>query len=115
MNGIERIEGYSKALAHFGRWPSFHDSEVVRIELDRGDESSAILRASVHAFNLTSKIDPKGHYITENHGVIHFEFIDVCELSLTGFNHQNALAGLSIGDISERQIERQKFEVSFDG
>ncbi len=40
-----------------------------------------------------------------------FEGVD--ELELDGFNHQNALFALSLGDISDRQLERLKWEVSF--
>ena len=37
------------------------------------------------------------------------------QLSLEGFNHQNALLGLGIYDIRQRQMEDVNFEIKFDG
>lgn len=114
---INRIEGREKVLAHFGRWPSFHDSEVVSVTLNRGseDELPAVLTMFIHAFNLTSKVNEKGHYVTERHGVVCFKFTAIHELQLSDFNNQNSLMGLCITDITERQLEGINFEISFDG
>jgi hypothetical protein len=38
----------------------------------------------------------------------------VMELYLAGFNHQNALSGLSLIDVRDRQMEQVKWAVRFD-
>jgi hypothetical protein len=101
----------------FGRFPTFHDAEVLRITLDRGQAQpfSPYLQATIHVFEMTSQVDEQGRYVLENHVAVTFKFIEIYKLSLEDFNQQNVLQGLSIEDISERQLERIKFEVSFDG
>jgi hypothetical protein len=96
----------------FGRWPSFHDSEVVRIVLDRDD--TPYREAAVHVFEMTSQIE-NGAYVLKNHILATLRFIEIYQLELADFNHQNVLFGLNIRDISNRQMERINFEVSFGG
>jgi hypothetical protein len=114
---MEGIAGAQQLMAVFGYWPSFHDAEVLSIKLDRMaiDESDGpILEATVHVFEMTSEVDSTGHYVLRHHVLAHLRFDDVVELTLEGFNHQNALFGLGIKDIRERQLERIRWEVSFD-
>ena len=109
MNVEERIVGQEKLTTVFGRWPSFHDSEVLGIHLDRthfGDGHGPTLDALIHVFEMTSEISPSGFYVSRNHSLAHFRFHDVVELNLEGFNHQNVLSELAISDIQERQMER---------
>jgi Immunity protein 50 len=116
--GIEsKIQNSHLLTDLFGRWPSFHDAEVLRITIDRGNAQSfsPYLQAMVHAFEMTSEIDGRGRYVLRNHVVVTFRFMEIYELRLEDFNQQNVLQGLSILDISDRQLERIKFEVSFDG
>ena len=116
--GIEsRIQGSHLLTDIFRRWPSFHDAEVLHIALDRGETQSfsPSLQAKIHVFEMTSQIDAQGKYVLKNHVAVTLRFSDVYELHLEDFNYQNVLQGLNIVDISERQIEGIKFEVSFDG
>ena len=116
--GIEsKIQGSHLLIDIFGRWPSFHDAEILHIALDRGETQSfsPSLQSKIHVFEMTSDVDAQGKYILKNHVAVTFRFSDVYELHLEGFNYQNVLQGLNIADISERQLEGIKFEVSFDG
>ncbi len=116
--GIESKIQNSPSLTYiFGRWPSFHDAEVLHIRLDRGELKSftPYLQATVHVFEMTSQIDEQGRYVLKNHVAVTFRFNEIYELKLEDFNHQNVLQGLSIVDVSDKQLERIKFEVSFDG
>jgi hypothetical protein len=116
--GIEsKIQNSHLLTDIFGRWPSFHDAEVLRIMLDR-DEARLFgpyLQATIHLFEMTPQIDERGRYVLKNHVAVTFRFIEIYELKLEDFNHQNVLQGLSIYNVSDRQLERIKFEVSFDG
>ena len=99
----------------FGRFPSFHDSEVLRIVLSR--ESGSVLptlEAQIHVFEMTAEIRD-GKYDLRNHTLVTFRFLEIDGLTLDGFNSQNVLNGLTIKDISDQQLEWIKFEVSFDG
>jgi len=100
----------------FGRWPSFHDAEVLRITIDRGESHpyGPWLQATIHVFEMTSQIE-QGAYVLKNHVAATFRFIEIYELKLEDFNHQNVLQGLRIQDLSSRQLERIRFEVFLDG
>jgi hypothetical protein len=99
----------------FGCFPSFHDAEVLRIVLDRGDGGVLpTLEAHIYVFEMTSEIKD-GKYILKNRSLVTFQFVEIDELSLEGFNHQNVLSALSINNISDQQSESLKFEVHFGG
>jgi hypothetical protein len=113
MTGVEsKIENGNLLTDIFGRWPSFHDAEVVRIALDRHD--TPYLEAAIHVFEMTSQVE-NGAYVLKNHILATLRFIEIYELKLEDFNSQNVLSGLNNRDISKRQMERINFEVSFGG
>jgi hypothetical protein len=116
--GIEtKIQNSHLLTDIFGYFPSFHDAEVLRMTLDRGDADSfkPSLQATIHVFHVTPEIDERRRYVLTNHVLATFRFREIVELSLADFNHQNVLQRLSIVDISDRQLERVKFQVLMDG
>jgi len=116
MNVQESIGGYEKLTSVFGYWPSFHDSEVLCVRLDRrhsGEGYGPTLDALIHVFEMTSEVGPGGACILRHHSLAHFRFHSVVELRLEEFNHQNVLWRLAISDIRERQMERIHFQVDF--
>ena len=91
---LGEVQGGSDLLAWFGgHVPSFHDAEVISLELDR---AGATCRIRVHAFESTGDIDQAGYYVLARHAVVTFELGGVTELELADFNHQNVLYGLRI-------------------
>lgn len=116
--GIETKIQHSHLLTDiFGHFPSFHDAEVLRLTLERGSVQSfsPYLQATIHVFEMTSQIDESGRYVLKNHAAVTFRFTEIYELSLEDFNQQNVLQGLYIVDVSDRQLERIKFEVTLEG
>jgi hypothetical protein len=116
--GIEsKIQNSHLLTDIFGRWPSFHDAEVLRIALDRNEARPFFpyLQAMIHLFEMTPQIDERNRYVLKNHVAVTFRFLEIYKLELEDFNQQNVLEVLSIIDVSDRQLERIKFEVSFDG
>lgn len=114
MDVVSKIKNSNLLVEIFREWPPFHDAEVLRIVLDRapnGQFLGSTLEADVHVFEMTSEIDEKGFYRLTKHTLVQLAFLEVYELSLTDFNHQNVLQSLSIIDISDRQLERIKFEI----
>lgn len=117
MDATDHVLGSERLTSVFGYWPSFHDAEVVWLRLDRrptGEGPGPIIEAMIHTFESTSEIGPDGYYVLRNHVLVHFCFRDVVELQLSDFNHQNALFGLTITDLRERQWEHIHFQVSLD-
>lgn len=110
------IPGSELLTSVLGYWPTFHDAEVVRLELVRvepyGDGPD--LLADVHTFEITDEVDAKGYLVLRHHVLVSFRFRGVDQLRLEGWNNQNALFGLGITDIRSRQLDALKFEVRFD-
>ena len=117
MGEPEGITGAEKLTDIFGYWPSFHDAEVLWIRLDRlpyTEQYGPVLEAVIHAFEITSEVDPDGFYVVRHHVRVHLRFEGVTELQLEGFNNQNALMGLGVKNICDRQMENIRWEVQFD-
>jgi Immunity protein 50 len=115
------IAGSEKLLAIFGRWPSFHDAEVLEIRLvgkptrtgdkrDRGVE----LSARIHTWEMTNELDTRGYYVLKNHTLVTLNFSGVKELKLEGFNHQNVIFGLTIQPKESPEAASSEFHVEFD-
>ncbi len=111
------IPGAELLTAVFGRWPSFHDAEVVRLALERSEPygDGPDLVADVHAFEMTDEVSPDGSYVLRRHVLVTFRFRGIANVHIKAFNNQNALAGLAITDIRSHQIEDLRYEVRFDG
>jgi hypothetical protein len=96
MNGLDLLAEVSNAgmvIDRFGQWPTFHDSEVISIQLNR---AGPFLILELYAFQTTSEKDLRGNFRRKNECQIVFLFDDIEELSLAAFNHQNVLAGLHL-------------------
>jgi hypothetical protein len=93
----KEISNSAIVIDHFGHWPSFHDAEVISIRFKRTwnkDTSSAEI--TVYAFEMTDKL--KGKYFEQiKHCLIDIEFIGINNNEIDGFNHQNAVQGISFG------------------
>jgi hypothetical protein len=100
----------------FGRFPSFHDAEVVSISLNRcGRDRCAELEALVHVWEMTSQVDEAGRYLLQHHSLVKFRFSRIINLELIDFNQQNVLAYLEITKTSDRERDKVKFRVWFRG
>ena len=112
------VQGAEKLIELFGRWPSFHDAEVISLVLDRSGDDDGFgpsLVATIRAFDITDEVLPSGFPKLTHECAAVFAFREVVQLQLTGFNSQNVMSGLHIIDIRDRQLERQHFEVWFAG
>jgi hypothetical protein len=89
---LEAIPGAQQLFEWFGYWPTFHDAEVISLELKRSGESTL----AVHAWEMTNRVDDKGYYEQTKHAVVQFVLEDILELNLNGFSCQNVIARLSL-------------------
>lgn len=114
-NIADKIKQSNLLTDIFGRWPSFHDAEVISIELFRNPNgvSEPNLRANIHVFEMTPEVDERGYYVLKNHMLVTFLFCGIDENKVDGFNQQNVLWELAIVDISSRQLEQLRFEIHF--
>jgi hypothetical protein len=113
----DRIAGAEKLIAVFGRWPTFHDAEVVRLGLDRRSptgECEPTIDAVVHTWEMTNKIDAAGHYGMRNHVLVHLRFFGIDELQLNGFNGQNALFALTASAVEGREADGLHCQINFN-
>ena len=93
-----KIPGAPEFVDWFGRWPQFHDAEVVGVSLLRG----GITTVDIHVFNTTAEVDDRKHYVTEKHALVRFSFGNVMGCELAGFNHQNVIGRLDISKVGEQ-------------
>ena len=81
----------------FGRWPSFHDAEIVSLLLSRENEAPVVLEVRIHVFEMTSAVDSSGKYILRNHVLVTLKFSGIREdVHIRCFNQQNVIAELHI-------------------
>ena len=90
---INSIPGATQLSAIFGgEWPSFHDAEVIALCLSRKNFSWLRL----HTWKTTNLVDSYGRLVHDNDLIVTFRFENVKDIELSGFNHQNVIAGLDL-------------------
>lgn len=96
----EKIKNSELLTEAFGKVPSFHDAEVVQINLARrfGDEMRPALEASIKVAN----------YHHSAYFLVKLSFRSIFGLRLENFNHQNVLGGLIVEDFSEEFFDSLK-------
>jgi len=105
-NMIE-IENIHLLIDRFGRWPSFHDAEVVRARFEREGEDAPFLESDIYVFEMTQDVDAKGRYVLKNHTLVTFRFCDIELEYFNSWNTQNVLFAL---DISSQKTDGDEDE-----
>jgi len=94
-NAPAGIVNAEAVVSAFGFWPSFHDAEVHRALLERGN---AVERPSitlvVHAFSSDGSIDEKGYFRITTSVLVTLKCSDVRESELGDLGSQNVLWSL---------------------
>ena len=111
------IDNAAKLIERFGAWPSFHDAEVLRVEMGRGpphapDTTSLLI--TVHVWETATEYSDTIHYefVHKNDSVIVFRFQDIVELALDGFNLQNVIDDLVV--VSDGASEKYPVKVGIE-
>jgi hypothetical protein len=86
------IDGALELYDWFGKWPTFHDAEIVSLHLNRRGLSSLF----IHTWDMTNEVDERGFYVLEKHVVVELALEDIVGMDFDGFNHQNVISGLDI-------------------
>ena len=96
---VRRITGSEKLTTIFGKWPSFHDAEVISLKLERWRSKNSpqpSLTLVLHTWKLTSEVDAQGYLVLKNSTRVTLSFTEIDEVELAGFNQQNAIFGLQL-------------------
>jgi hypothetical protein len=99
---LATIDGARELFDWFGYWPSFHDAEIVRLDLRRREPSTLV----VATWEMTKETDARGYFVLAKHVVVTFVLDEVANLELSGFSHQNVVFGIDV------EIEDGKFRLS---
>src|SRR5689334_12420557 len=95
----------------FGRWPSFHDAEIISIFLTREGVDSPSVELKIHVFEMTREVDNRGYYLLKNHTTVMLRFKDISEdIQIASFNHQNSIASLEFNQ-TEATPARLRVEI----
>ena len=106
--------------SRFGRWPSFHDAEIIEFRLNRGslhlNEREPVLPfacVTIHHWQLTSEVDEKGYFVLDLHTVSTLRFNGISELKMDDFNQQNVIYSLEIENDEGLSEDRYPIKVEF--
>ena len=75
------LPGAENLIEWFGRWPSFHDAEILSIELNRLGAS----RIRIHVWNRLADVDTRGFYKHDKHCTVTFKLEQISDLELADF------------------------------
>jgi hypothetical protein len=89
------LPGADAVITWFGKWPSFHDAEVLSVHIDREHNMSSL---RIQTWNLSDATDESGHFIREQVATVVFEFSGIRWIRLEGedADRQNVIAGLRL-------------------
>jgi hypothetical protein len=111
---MDRIKNKEALIDIFGRWPSFHDAEIISIYLDRDGGAGPFLEAKIHLFEMTDQVEDNGAYVLRHHTLVTFRFAKVVMGEVKWFNHQNVIACMSIDEVKPDQNNGCSFNVSIE-
>lgn len=121
MDGATAFERSSMLTDIFGYWPSFHDAEVHELLLDRGNVDAGsssyafpVLTVKIHVFEMTDEVTSEGFFVLTKHTLVTLRFHDVEAGRFDGFNHQNAILGLTVTDAERGSRKAPLREVKMD-
>ena len=94
---LNDVPGFAVVKEWFGYWPSFHDAEIVSLNLERTSSS----RLKVHTFHTVNETNALGHYRTTKHAVVCFILDEIQDLNLVQFSSQNVISALVLSKNNE--------------
>ena len=96
------VAGGADLLQWFGQVPTFHDAEILSLDLRRNSES----KLRLHGWIVTGETDRNGLAILDRHAVVTFALESLMDLQLDGFSAQNVIAGLFLRRASNEPARR---------
>lgn len=96
------ISGHEKVTGHYGWWPTFHDAEILEIQLTRDGPAC---RIKLFVYDMYRAPNTREWVETEKYANILFQFNDVVDIDLKGFNEQNVLSRIDFNKVANDIIE----------
>lgn len=98
----DEVAGGAELLQWFGCVPSFHDAEILSLDLRRKGQS--VLR--LHGWINTGAVGNDGYYVLDRHAIVSFILDGIMDLQLDGFSIQNVIGGLILRRAPDRPERR---------
>ena len=89
------VPGFSELVGFCGKFPSFHDSEVIRLHLNREGISQIVIRMFGNRY-ANPKDEVQLRFVPLDGTVVTFLLEDIDDLELDGFSIQNVISALSL-------------------
>lgn len=96
----------------YGRWPAFHDGEVLSVLLDRGTDNNPSLEVAIQSHEMTSEV-VAGYYVLRNHRLVRLRFEDISDLVLEDFNGSNIIFDIDIKELDAAENNGCRYEIGF--
>ena len=108
MDVLPQSSGADGVVAYFGSWPSFHDAEITKLNLERAlvvraDDVTLAMEVLVRVFASSYSAETNYEYPLLKSASLAFLFSGAADIELAGFNHQNVVE--SISAISDEQTD----------
>ena len=98
------VPGGVDLVRWFGQVPSFHDAEILSLQLSR--KAQSVLR--LHGWINTGEVGRDGYFVLDRHAIVAFTLSEVMDLHLDGFGIQNVIGGLALRRAPDR-LERRGY------
>lgn len=95
------IVGAHKLIDWFGRFPTFHDNEVLNVEMNRRGPSIVM---KIHSFIMTQEIEKDGRIKLDKHSIVTIIWDKISKVELHNFNDCNYLFELQFSMNSDGSI-----------
>jgi hypothetical protein len=89
------VPGFAELVAFCGEFPSFHDSEVVSLHLNREGTSQIVIRMFGMRYT-NNKDNVQLRFVPLDDTVVKFSLEEIDDLELDGFSIQNVISALSL-------------------
>jgi hypothetical protein len=99
----DSVPGGADLVRWFGEVPSFHDAEILGLDLRR--EGQSFLR--LHGWINTGQVGNRGYCVLDRHAIVTFAMSGIMDLQLAGFGIQNVIGGLVLRRAPDRPERRR--------
>jgi hypothetical protein len=94
---LDELPGGSALIDWFGHVPSFHDAELLEIELFSTKSSTL----KIHTWMITEELDSQGYFVLDKHVVVTITMDQVINVTLSDFNLVGIIGHLSMTKVSD--------------
>src|SRR3954447_23278405 len=98
----DAVPGGADLVRWFGQVPSFHDAEILGLDLRR--EGQSFLR--LHGWINTGEVNKGGYFVLDRHAIVTFAMSGIMDLQLAGFSIQNVIGRLVLRRAPDRPERR---------